>query len=555
MYQNMNLPHHAVDALAVVKAGFASAKIAIAKIDLREYPDESIVVIKVAPSDLEQAIELANSLDKELAALGFRGFTTVKPEEEIATSGKRGAIEALTDDCVHSLVNLLTARSRTSEIQPSLEYIADAGGKISVAQTARHQLIFGRRGSGKTALLAETKSVIEKIGHLSIWMNLQTYRHDPAQRAFLHCCLRLCTLIQTVSASKRLATHVLRNANQIATECDRLLVPETPSDVGVRRLVPTVQSLLRDFLDTAATKVFIFLDDFHYVKRLDQPLLLDLLHGIVRDCDAWLKVATIKHLTRWYEQHLQLGLQVGHDAAAIDLDVTLQNLDNAKRFLESMLFSYAKRCSIPSLSLVFSKDALDRLVLASGAVPRDYLLLAASAIQQGQQRGKAKQVGVQDINKAAGEAKQQRVDELEEDAASAHGESQSILHCLQHLRHFCIDQRSWTYFRIDFQDKEAHLSEYGRLTGLLDLRLLHLVEPSLSDEHHAGQRSEVYMLDLSQFVGQRVKRKLNMLDFEGGHFVLKQTGTSNAPKSGHTPNLRLSILRRAPLFQLETLEE
>jgi hypothetical protein len=202
---------------------------------------------------------------------------------------------------------------------------------------------------------------------------------------------------------------------------------------------------------------------------------------------------------------------------------------------------------------VLSNGALDRLLLASGAVPRDYLTLCGRATQVAQQRENAKQVGVQDVNKAAGDAKQKKLDELEDDAASAREQSQRILAALQVVRSFCIDIRNWTYFRVDFRDKERCGQNYKLLESLMDLRLIHLVEASLSDEHHAGHRAEVYMLDLSQYAGQRFKRKLHVLDFHGGHFVLKSTGTNRPAVVGNTANRRLSLLRRAPLFELSKL--
>ena len=69
----------------------------------------------------------------------------------------------------------------------------------------------------------------------------------------------------------------------------------------------------------------------------------------------------------------------------------------------------------------------------------------------------------------------------------------------------------------------------------MDLRLLHLVESSLSDERHAGRRSEVYMLDLSQYSGQRLRRKLKVLNFEDGFLVLKDTGTRKESRIGQAP--------------------
>jgi hypothetical protein len=64
----------------------------------------------------------------------------------------------------------------------------------------------------------------------------------------------------------------------------------------------------------------------------------------------------------------------------------------------------------------------------------------------------------------------------------------------------------------------------------------------------------VYTLDLSQFSGQRLKRRLKVLDFISGHIVLKETGTTKAVRAGDTPKQRLGILRRGPLLELKGLQ-
>jgi hypothetical protein len=280
-----------------------------------------------------------------------------------------------------------------------------------------------------------------------------------------------------------------------------------------------------------------------------------MLHAIVRDTNAWMKVAAIRHLSRWFNPQPPTGLQIGHDADQIDLDVTLENPSHAKDFLERILTGYAEHVGISALTTVFSTHALDRLVLASGGVPRDYMVLSANAVREAQKREGSRIVGVQDVNKAAGEAAKAKVEELEDDAASDKNVTSALLRGLQALRKFCIEQRNWSYFRVDFKDKEAHPTEYGIIQDLMDLRLTHLIERSLSDEREAGRRSEVYMLDLSQYSGQRLKRKLKVLDFSAGNLVLKETGTTKQVKTATTSKQRLGILRRGPLLDLNLVSE
>jgi hypothetical protein len=252
---------------------------------------------------------------------------------------------------------------------------------------------------------------------------------------------------------------------------------------------------------------------------------------------------------------MHIGLETGHDADHIELDLTLQDPARAKRFLEEVLRRYAQQTGIFALSKVLSSDSLDRLVLASGAVPRDYLTLVSRAVQRCRARPNSKVVGVQDVNAAAGDAAKVKIDELEDDLATSTNVRNSTLEGLRVVRSFCLDDKSFTYFRIDFRDKERHPDEYGVLSSLLDVRLLHLLEPSLSDPHHAGERSEVYMLDLSQFSGQRLKHYLRVLDLWQGHFVSRETRRTRRRSIGDTPRKLNTILRAAPLLELQGMSE
>lgn len=157
------------------------------------------------------------------------------------------------------------------------------------------------------------------------------------------------------------------------------------------------------------------------------------------------------------------------------------------------------------------------------------------------------------MNEAAGQLAQVKLQELEQDAAASLGSSGARVRALNLLSTFLLDQKQTTYFKIDFRDKERHQREYDLLQSLMDLRMVHLIHGSLSDEHQAGQRAEVYMLDLSKFSGTRFKHKLQVLDFKGKHLILKTTGTTKAPRVGDTPNRLLGILRRGPMFDLAAL--
>jgi hypothetical protein len=539
-----------LDTEGIVRDAFALEGIQTLGIERHEYPQEIILVVSVRTSDASSAAMIASRLDRQLASRGFRGFVTVRSDDTRVSRRQAGLRASVADARSSKLAELIEARSRTSLQQPSLSYVVDTERNIDRACSPRHHLIFGRRGTGKTALMVEAKRRVEEKGTLSVWMNLQTLRSEGTDRAFTYTALAVCEKIAgLIDATGGDDLGVLLAG--VRSDLERFLSAPSTVAGSADPFIPRLHRLLQRFLGSRRQKLFVFIDELHYLRRDQQPRLLDMLHAIVRDVDAWLKVAGIRHLSKWFVPNPPTGLESSHDAGIINLDITLENPSQAKQFLEEVLAGYGASVSIATVGDVFSGSALDRLVLASGAVPRDYLTLAAGAIRQARGREKAKTVGVQDVNLAAGEASKGKISELEEDAASSELGTPAVIKALQELRAHCIETRNCTYFRVDFHDKERLAREYGLVQDLMDLRLLHLLESSLSDEHHAGKRAEVYMLDLSQFSGHRLRRHLKMLDFRSGYLVLK--GADNQERIARSPKQRLGLLRRGPLLPLSLL--
>lgn len=535
---------------------FAQQGLSVVEVETRTFPQEAHHIVFVRPDDVERALVLGNRL--QLPSTGtIDEFVIVRPATPamLATTGisVAGPIRSVHDERCGDLINLVSARSRVSNAQPSLVYIPDARANFAAVTAARHNLIFGRRGAGKTALLVEAKQQLAAAGSVTAWINVQTYRREPHQRVVLYA---LNEMLSALIASRSVddKSQVAISLSTLSARVQALLDAEETPDRLVHDLVPRAQRVLRDYVSVSGRALFVFLDDFYYLPRAEQPEVLDLLHGFTRDANVWLKIASIKHLTRWWQATPPLGLQSGQDADLVDLDITLQDPAEAKRFLEGVLLAFARTVGIPSLSRVFRPEALDRLVVASGAVPRDYLVLATSAIGRAQKRAKARLVGVQDVNQAAGDAAASKIQELEEDMASNAGTAEATLATLKAVRSFCLEDESCTYFLVGFRDREDRPASYNLLTDLMDVRLIHLLDAGVSDAHAAGQRSEAFMLDLSQYSGARLKQKVRVLDFSEGHFVSRETRSSRPPKAARTPRELITMLRGAPTLALADLQ-
>jgi AAA ATPase domain len=552
MIQTMAL----ADARELVQSRFTESEIVIDELLIREYPEETVFIVHVPKTELANAAEIGNLLDQELQKEGFAGFVTVRSSSPAAAGVAPVRKETgVADLRAAELIALMSARARTSEAQPSLHYVLDAAANLEKVRARRHSLIFGRRGAGKTALMLEAKRRISDDGQVVVWLNVQTYRRETTERTALWVASRIGDAVASVLRSNLRERSLQEAANAVRNSIETLLGQQVVSANEVHRLVPPLQRLIQRFCESSGKTLYIFLDDFHYLRRAEQPELLDVLHSCVRDADAWLKIAAIRHFANWYKIDPPTGLQAGQDADAIDLDLTLQQPTRAKAFLEQVLSSFARHVGVERVAGLYGGEALDRLLLASGAVPRDYLVLAAGSLQHARSRGKSKLVGKQDVARAAGDIAQAKMAELEEDATSATGSAQRIIWGLKVLRDFCLEEKGVTFFQIDFKEKEQWVEAYSVVQSLMDVRLIHLVNASVSDVHRAGERSEVYMLDLSQFSGERLRRHLKVIDFSEGHVILRETGTTNPPRIGNTPRRLITILRGAPQFALRSLTE
>jgi hypothetical protein len=531
-----------------IEQAFSETGIPVISVETRHFPGESIVIVEVS-ARYDEAVRLAGELDLDIP----NGFVTVRRGLEKPSASQQGSVSNIDDERVSRLIGLINARSRTSEAQPSLRYIEGAAQRLTTAMAPRHHLIFGRRGVGKTALMLEAKRRLETEGAATFWTNVHPLRGLGFQKAFLTIAHALCDLPALQFVGRVPVPQSITRASKVQERIQALLDATTTPDVAV--LLPQIQQMLALFLAEIQVPLYIFADDVHYLPMSDVPRFLDFLHAISRDNSVWLKIAGVKHQMRWFSNEQQVGLQTGHDADPIDLDVTLEEPPRARQFLEDVLQGYVDECEARPLHGSVGSSALDRLVLASGGVPRDFLTLCSAAIEGARSRPKARQVGVQDVNIAAGRATQVKLRELEGDAAASLGSAEAILRALGEVRRFLLTEHKITFMRVELHDKEARPREYAIVQSLMDLRMIHLIHSSLSDSHEAGSRSEVYLLDLSEYSASRLRQRLSMLDFQGRHLVWKRTRSGEQPEAGDTPHRLINILRRGPIFPLSTFSD
>lgn len=281
-------------------------------------------------------------------------------------------------------------------------------------------------------------------------------------------------------------------------------------DLLHRRIIE-YQKIFRDLASLSGGDSYLVLDDLYHIRRSDQPRVIDYFHRLGKSANLWIKVGTIRHRSSWYlNGDPPLGMKIGDDGDEIDLDLTLEKYQQAKDFLSRILRSFFEAANL-KIDDILTDGALDRLVLASGGVARDFLGIFRRSIGIARNRkpgARGPKIGVEDVNAAAGEYDQYKREELSRDTFKE--DEQPIEDEFANIREFCIDSANANCFLIE---KDSQRALYDRIEELTDLRLVHKVRSRVTISSRPGKLFEAYMLDVSQYTASRKKRELEIIEF------------------------------------------
>ena len=279
----------------------------------------------------------------------------------------------------------------------------------------------------------------------------------------------------------------------------------------LHRHILQYQALFRKMEALSSGDSYLFLDDLYHIRRTDQPQVIDYFHRIAKGSNLWLKIGTIRHRTSWYlHGDPPVGVKLGDDADEIDLDLTLEKYSLAKEFLTKVLRSFVNDCVGLTSSQILNEGAMDRLVLASGGVVRDFLAIFRKAVDVARERGedhRGPRIGSEDVNLAAGEHESSKREELKRDAVD---DQREIERQFDKVVTFCVDKAKANLFLLE---KGLSGKEVDLIHELVDLRLIHLVRSRITVSSRVGKIYEGYMLDVSQYTGSRKRHNFELVNF------------------------------------------
>jgi len=459
----------------------------------------------------------------------------------------------LNDSKVKDLKNLIKDSFR---VRPNHDPIyIDVADHLDRLKAKQHQIIFGRRGSGKSCLLVYFKNnQNKKKRSLSIYIETDEIKRLGYPDVLIR--LLLAIMEQVPSAKQWWRKLVFRKTSvqknidllrNLLDQAEHRKVKQEESystnyggkgnlkgfegnfgrttskgilsefevdklDILERYLIDFKQSLIQELNRIKLDAAYILLDDFYLIIKERQPDVLDYLHRLVRGTDFYLKIGTVRHRTNLVRNDGQtIGVVLEQDIEQINLDRTLEDLTSPTEFLSNLLNSLGDKVGLSDATTeLFNQQAFEKLVIASGGVPRDFLTIFTNAIDIAVSSNQLKHLTPTNIWKAASSISyRNKLTNLRTDVSS---DALAIERVFRNLLQFCISEKKRTSFLISQDEAQQEKEAHEFILQLMDGKLIHIIEPDTSAASGRPGRYEAYTLDFSLFMEPR-KRGIEIIEF------------------------------------------
>ena len=268
-------------------------------------------------------------------------------------------------------------------------------------------------------------------------------------------------------------------------------------------ILPRLKRSIQKFFEifSPVKSIFLELDDFYHLPRTMQPHVADYVHRLCKDVPLYFKFATLRHASTLYADrgNQPTGAQERHDYQPINVDYTLANFNRTSSQLREILYRFGHKAGMDKSEIdhLFMGSGFERLVLASGGVPRDFLSLLLQVLAtkpEGEER-----IGKDDVRQLSLAVLQQRIEELKAD--SEQRDQDGLIKGIYSIRKFCLDKEVNVFLVADNVLQEPN-GVRELINRLLDYRIIHSVGSALTHKTMQGTFN-AYMIDIGAYANMR----------------------------------------------------
>jgi AAA domain-containing protein len=443
----------------------------------------------------------------------------------------------------------------------TIEYV-DVTRALADMVAKQNHVVFGRRGCGKTLLMQTTQEKVDESVRV-VYINCEDYKQHSFPNVLIEILDNLFEELEKnlrgwfgrKRRSRQLISEIRTDLAQLkegADEADRTIRKtdsaelSTKASVGLAAeglgvgateaserkaaleqeykqhdskiqrlnlLLPKLKGRIREFFEISAEvkSVFLELDDFYHLPRTMQPHVADYVHRLCKDVPLYFKFATLRHASMLFADrgNQPTGAQERHDYQPINVDFTLADFKKTADQLREILYRYGEKAGMDrgQIDALFMGEGFDRLVLASGGVPRDFLSLLLEALSP-KAPGEEK-IGKDDVRILSLTVLQRRIEELKVD--SEQQDQDALIRGIYAIRKFCLDKKANVFLLADRVLQEPN-GIRDLINRLLDYRIIHSVGSALTHKSIPGTFN-AYMIDIGAYANLRkLEGRFNEID-------------------------------------------
>ncbi|MCF9019714.1 MULTISPECIES: ATP-binding protein [Pseudomonas syringae group] len=459
---------------------------------IKSRPDGDYLIIEVAKTNALYFSRL-NLINEELEAEHpFKDKVVLQERKKKPTN-----VLAMPEVAIlrAELVQSLTVHRNSFKADFYNRYIPSVSDFESIIVTDANFVVYGRRGAGKSSLLAYAMHrLIDNEANVA-WLAMQTYSSRDDTQA-------ICSILSELFSELGKTTSAL-DIVEFEELLSKMGEEEEPEGLEKRlqRIIPRMRKVLGN-ITSFGKSLTIFIDDLHLLDAKLQPQLLATIYSLARGNNIYIKISGIEPLTRLWDGMANIGLQSPGDIQEMKLDYNLTIPDRSGAHIQHILDSHAQYCGLPNIHYIVESAAISRLVLSAAAVPRDALSLFAQSIQKSSIKGQ-KSVSITSINAAASESIESKLRDLELDAGNEKNELGALL---ERVKFFCITSQRNNAFLVKIDNSSRG---YALVQKLAALRFAHVLHEGITP-HKAGERYIALMLDFGFYVGIRAARSVEL---------------------------------------------
>jgi|GEM_PF-3935614 len=296
----------------------------------------------------------------------------------------------------------------------------------------------------------------------------------------------------------------------------------------IDKIKQSIADIFSDFKRLTGKHIILYLDDFYLIPNAKQPYISQYFHDIYKATKAnafCFKICTIPNRVRLNESN-QVDFSYKDDYSPIKLDRELYDLDNLKDFLLKVIVSMDQSSKLNSkaiLDLFSNESVLEYTIVATGGVPRDFIIAFAELVKICRQEGSSK-IKKEHLYSVISDLREDKEKNIEVDSSIS---PELLKKAIEIINREIVDAKNTNVILYPQDKVKQHDS---LLKNLVNLRYLHIINEDTTSENAKGKVFTSYLIDMTFYAtGKRLKQGFDFRHFWEKDDESRHTHLRNAP--------------------------